>query len=434
MLALSWQEFQGFVGYVFSCAGYAVHDVSDQRFPNGTGVDLDLYADNIGGKLLARVEVRQFSPPNNIGADDARRFWGTLDIAGGIPGYLVTTSDFGAPARAVAAAAAVRGRLRLLNGQQLLRYIAYIRGSRVKEAGMRSPSTSAPTPPDCLFQADAVARRQTTETVVLTVGNNRGGVAKTTTALNLALALNERGWRVLLVDMDPQSSLTRGLPSPEEVPPSDSSLVDFFMRSVPLSQLVRSTRFKHLSLLPSHPDLKMLDTGGGARPDAELAFIAALHDPAVVSPSGEKFDWIILDTPPAQSFYTRTALAAAHFVLIPSAFDVWALLGINGVLETTRAMQGLMGTGVEPVGCLLTRYRASAVKENDWKQFVHDLAGRGLAPLKTKIRHDDRIENRNRQATGGRLAGILRFGQAPGTGLIDYQEALKELMQHVHHN
>jgi len=203
MLALSWQEFQGFVGYVFSCAGYAVHDVSDQRFPNGTGVDLDLYADNIGGKLLARVEVRQFSPPNNIGADDARRFWGTLDIAGGIPGYLVTTSDFGAPARAVAAAAAVRGRLRLLNGQQLLRYIAYIRGSRVKEAGMRSPSTSAPTPPDCLFQADAVARRQTTETVVLTVGNNRGGVAKTTTALNLALALNERGWRVLLVDMDP---------------------------------------------------------------------------------------------------------------------------------------------------------------------------------------------------------------------------------------
>src|SRR5258708_21896474 len=154
MLDLSYQDFQGFVQYVFTCAGYAVEDVSEQHYPNGPGVDLNLYADRVGGKLLARVEVLRLSTARNVDAHDMRRLWGILHIAGGVPGYLVTTTDFGAGARSVASEAAVNGRLRLVNGDHLMRFIAYIRGSRVKEHRPRRPGTPTPNPTHFLYESD----------------------------------------------------------------------------------------------------------------------------------------------------------------------------------------------------------------------------------------------------------------------------------------
>lgn len=430
MLSLSYREFQGFVDYVFTCAGYAVEDVSHIKWPNGPGVDLNLYTDHVGGTLVARIEVRRLATSHNVDADDMRRLWGTLDIAGKVPGYLVTTTDFGRGARAVAAADAVDGRMRLVNGNHLVRYISYIRGSRVKELGPRRLSTPSPTPPDNLFQADAIQRREVADTSVLTIGNNRGGVAKTTTALNLSLALAERGKSVLLVDMDPQGSLTKGLPLPEgESEPG--TLVDYFVREKPLSGLVRKTRFTNISLLPADYEMRMADQGGGAHPEQELAFVAALHNPEVVSPEGERFDWIILDTPPGQSFFTRSALAASHYVLVPVALDTWAALGMRGLLETAGAMRGLMGTGVELVGCLLTRFRPGPIRRDDMNQFELDLAINRLRLFETRIRQDDRLEARNREATRGRLAGILDFALQRGTGATDYQDALEELMRYV---
>jgi chromosome partitioning protein len=430
MLGLEWQDFEGFVEYVFTCAGYAVKNVSKDKWPHGPGVDLELYSDQVGGKLVALVEVRCYTSSHLITSAQAHEFSNKLTIHG-VPGYLVTTSDFQPGAKAVAAAAAVKGRLRLLNGTYLTRYIAYIHGSRVNE-GTRGPTTPAPTPPDYLFRADAVSRRDSTQTAVLTVGNNRGGVAKTTTAFNLALALAEHGWRVLLVDMDPQASLTAGLRRPDDKPDT-TTLLDYFVRNTALQQIVRPTKFTNLSLLPAHTDMRMADIGGAAHPNQELAFVTALHDLSVVSPNKEKFDWIILDTPPGQSFYTRSALAASHYVLVPSAFDTWATIGMNGVLETARAMRGLMGKGVEVAGCLLTRYRASTVKADDMSKFVIDLTARGVRLFDARIRHDDRLETRNREATRGKLSGILNFALQKGTGATDYQDALKELMRYVHH-
>jgi hypothetical protein len=82
MLSLSYREFQGFVDYVFTCAGYAVEDVAHIHWPNGPGVDLNLYADEVGGTLVARIEVRRLATSHNVDADDMRRLWGTLDSAG----------------------------------------------------------------------------------------------------------------------------------------------------------------------------------------------------------------------------------------------------------------------------------------------------------------------------------------------------------------
>ena len=89
---------------------------------------------------------------------------------------------------------------------------------------------------------------------------------------------------------------------------------------------------------------------------------------------------------------------------------------MNGVLETAKAMRGLMGSGVELVGCLLTRYRSSYVKTDDMTKFVQDLSFRNVRLLDVKIRHDERLETRNREATRGKLSGILDWARQTGTG------------------
>lgn len=428
MIGMPWQDFEDFVEYVFTCAGYAVKNVSKDKWPHGPGADLELYADRVDGKRVALVEVRRYTPPHNVDSDEAHVFSNKLNIEG-LPGYLVTTSDFVAGAKAVAAAAALKGKLKLVDGARLLRFIAYIRGSRVKEPGPRRPTTPLPTPPDWLFEADAVERRSPTKTTYLAVGNNRGGVGKTTTAINIALGLAERNWRVLLVDMDPQSSMSRGLPDTTST--TNGSLLDYFLSGRTLVDLVRRTEFKYVSLLPAHPDMRMTDVGGGAHPAAELGFVSAMHDPTLVSPDKEKFDWVVFDTPPAQSFYTRAALAASHRLLIPATVDTWASLGINGVLDTAKAMNGLMGTGVQVVGCLVTRWRPGPVKA-EWPQFEDDLRARNLSPLSIKIRHDDKIEHANLDTTKGKRTGIFHLGKKQSPGAEDYAQAVEELLRHVH--
>lgn len=79
ILEYPWQHFEGFVEYVFTCAGYAVGNVSGQKWPNGPGVDLELYADKVGGKLAALVEVRRYSPPDKVDSEQAHAFANKLN-------------------------------------------------------------------------------------------------------------------------------------------------------------------------------------------------------------------------------------------------------------------------------------------------------------------------------------------------------------------
>jgi len=450
MYALEPHEFEWFVAYVFFCAGYQVEYVAEQRFPNGPGVDLNLYSNEPGQPIRARVEARRYkpSPDRLIDLRDIAAFMGMLEFAGGAPGYLITTSDFNANARVAARHENAEGNLRLVNGADLCRYVTYIRGSRIRDAqgNVRTPT---PTGPDWLIGSPDHAPRSNAFT--LTVTNNKGGVAKTTTTLNLGLALAQQGKRVLLVDLDGQGSLTADLPLPAPaegarrraqapLPRRDAALHNYFSGEVALATLVQPTRFERVWLLPSHPELHRMDTGGGARPDAELAFMQALHSPEMVAPmietSGEgqsaPFDWILIDTPSAQSFYTRIALAACDAAIIPINVEAFALNGISGAFETAKAMRALVTRGddaVRMLGCVITRWKSTVNTRREEAILRAGLPQLPISLFRTVIPFDERIEQAHLAITAGGMRNL--FGFAASTAALRYNELLDETLAKV---
>jgi chromosome partitioning protein len=440
MLALTWGDFEQFVAYVFTCAGYTVEYVGDVHFPLGPGVDLNLYTNATARKPVARVEVRHFAPDKIIGFNDVMAFAGKLGMNNGIPGYLVTTSSFNANAKAGAAEAAVE--LHLVDGQQLERYIRYIAGSRIRHVDGIS-KTATVTPPDLLLSSANPQQRDRLHQPVLAIANNKGGVAKTTTALNLGLALAAEGKRVLLVDMDGQATLTLALPAPspglksvKNAPaiPHQRFITEYFTGDTrQLVDLVERTRFDNIWLIPADNDLHRLDTGGTARPEAELAFVQAIHDPTLAVPnhlpSPGPFDWIILDTPPAQSCFTRLALAAAHYILIPVNVEVFSVKGIYQILNTVATMRAFVGHGAHIIGSLRTRWKKTKTAETVESELIPFLHAEEIHLFAEPIPADDKIEQANLSIVGG--ASKTLFGFPKSVAGDAYKGAVTELLREV---
>jgi len=451
ILALEPPEFERFVGYVFTCAGYTVELVSSERFPDGPGVDLDLYTSESAKRPIARIEARRYKPDRKLRFSDVARFLGVLQLAGGIPGYLVTTSDFADPATIAAEMETAHGKARLVNGKDLMRYITYIGGSRAPDAsGLKR--TPVPVSPDWLLSGShSLQNMERSNAYVLTVANNKGGVAKTTTALNLGLALAERGKRVLLVDMDGQASLTASLPLPEvgtmpsrTAPPPERKhfITEYFAGQVSdLGPLVQLTRFSNLWVLPANGDMHRMDTGGGARPEAEAAFVRAIHSPSLMVPSiaattqalntaPVSFDWIILDTSPAQTFFTRLALGASDGVLMPINVEAFVALGLSHAFDTIRTMQALSG-GAKVIGYTITRWKSTAYTRGVIKNLQFQLDAEGVPLLVTAIPYDSKIDEALSTTMAGGLRGLFGFNRSAAAA--SYRDLLDEMLKKVGH-
>lgn len=446
MLALSPTDFEYFVGYVFTCAGYVVEYVASHHFPHGPGFDLNLYVGRRTGRPVARVEVRRYHRGNLLDLGAVMEFVGKLQVGGGIPGFIVTTSDFNGPARA--AVADGRARTFLVNGRRLLRYITYIGGSRVTGATSDyagTPMTTfEPIDPSMLGAGEEISTQialQPARARALAVANNKGGVAKTTTVLNLGFALAEQHHqRVLLVDLDGQASLTRSLPRP--LPQGSSTeaaalpdvwhVAHYFRGQAQLADLVRPTRFPTLSLIPAHAELTRLDVGGAARPRAELQFIRDLHQLAMGPDGQTAYDWILLDTPPAQSFFTRLALGAADSILLPAFAETYAVQGLTQVLTTTRTMHVLTGELEDwrkrIVGCLVTRWKSSKTADISRATLQTHLGAEGLQTFGFAVPLDEKIEQAHLGTSTGTVKHIFKLARNPGPAAQAYDRLAKELL------
>lgn len=183
---------------------------------------------------------------------------------------------------------------------------------------------------------------------IIAVANQKGGVGKTTTSINLSssLAINEQA--VLMIDMDPQANATSGIGIDTKT--LSRSLYDCLMRGDHLSDAISPTTVTRLSIVPATADLV----------GAEVELVSVEKRESVLKRSvqelADRYDYIIIDCPPALGFLTINALVAAHSVLVPVQCEYYAMEGLGRLMANVKRIQDRLNPSLELEGILLTMF------------------------------------------------------------------------------
>jgi len=184
---------------------------------------------------------------------------------------------------------------------------------------------------------------------ITAVVNQKGGVGKTTTAINLAAQLTDVQSPVLLIDLDPQGNATSGLGLAKEQAPNTS--YEVLSGTVPIAQAAQETHVAQLFVVPANADLAGAEVELVGRPRREFVLADALATGEL-----ERFSHIIIDCPPSLGLLTINALTAASDVLIPVQAEYYALEGLSQLLNTIQAVRGSTNPRLELLGIVLTMF------------------------------------------------------------------------------
>jgi len=216
---------------------------------------------------------------------------------------------------------------------------------------------------------------------VISIANQKGGVGKTTTAVNLGAALAEMGYRVLVVDLDPQGNATTGLGiSHRNV---EGSIYDVIMNDTPVDDCVEPTSVKNLFVCPATIDL------AGAEIELVPAFSRELKLKRALQGARDDYDFTLIDCPPSLGLLTVNGLAASDDVLVPIQCEYYALEGLGQLLRNVALVKSNLNPELDVRGIVLTMYdartRLAVQVEREVREHFGDKVYRTVVPRTVRI-------------------------------------------------
>lgn len=216
---------------------------------------------------------------------------------------------------------------------------------------------------------------------IIAIANQKGGVGKTTTSVNLGACLANLGKRVLLIDIDPQGNTTSGI----GINKADVKycVYDVIINDVPVEEAILSSGVQNLWLLPATIQL------AGAEIELVPTISREVRLRRALQPLRSKYDYILVDCPPSLGLLTVNALTAADSVLIPIQCEYYALEGLSQLLNTVRLVQKHLNTSLEVEGVLLTmldaRTNLGLQVIEDVKKFFRDKVYQTIIPRNVRL-------------------------------------------------
>mgnify|MGYP001365685430 CR=1 FL=1 len=221
---------------------------------------------------------------------------------------------------------------------------------------------------------------------IISIINQKGGVGKTTTVINLASALCQQGKKVLVIDLDPQGNATTGL-GLSNMGRSDESIYGILNGTRSVSDVIKKTNFENLDLITSNVDLSGLEVETAN--DSDRAFILKVKLGAYLNDSGKFYDYTLIDCPPSLSLLTVMALVSSDSLLVPLQTEFFALEGLTQLMKTIDRIKVNLNPELQIQGILLTMYdrrnKLSSQVEEEARNYFKDKVYKTVIPRNVRL-------------------------------------------------
>ena len=224
------------------------------------------------------------------------------------------------------------------------------------------------------------------KTQIISVINQKGGVGKTTTVINLAAGLVQQNKKVLVIDLDPQGNATTGL-GLSNLDNSSETIYGVLNGTKNITQVIKKTQFENLELISSNVDLSGLEieTAG----DSKRAFILKDQLMAYLKDSGGKYEYILIDCPPSLSLLTVMALVSSHSLVVPLQTEFFALEGLTQLMKTIDRVKVNLNPDLKIRGILLTMYdkrnKLSSQVEKEARDYFNNQVYNTVIPRNVRL-------------------------------------------------